>query len=341
MSTALYGKTPSYCGVLERELISNSEDLAQRLESLNYTQNIRLQDYNALNQRLKRLGCNKKKNLMFFDSAKPQNCRALENQFRQVSFTLEKLKSQRARLIEQRSQGPNKQYILQLLGDNQCGSEYEKYAHRTSRYSLPDWLAGDSNVSSPFPEDSEKSPDSPQIFLTDDTIKSYKTVCVRRCDGYYFPISFATIPEYFNQDDQNCQKMCPGAKSELYIYKNPGESIEDAISSASGETYLSHPKAFVHHERYVQKCSCEAEIISPNEINLPEKKDLTIRDRSSDPITEAMTVKKQEDKPRVTITTGTGQFTISDNPSPVSSLHPPSSSQSRQTEENFFPPNKR
>ena len=36
---------------------------------------------------------------------------------------------------------------------------------------------------------------------------TYRTVCVRTCDGFYFPISFATVPARFPDDEKTC-KAC-------------------------------------------------------------------------------------------------------------------------------------
>ena len=36
---------------------------------------------------------------------------------------------------------------------------------------------------------------------------TYRTMCVRLCDGYYFPISFSTTSERFPEDAQNCTAM--------------------------------------------------------------------------------------------------------------------------------------
>ena len=32
---------------------------------------------------------------------------------------------------------------------------------------------------------------------------TYRTICVRLCDGYYFPVSFSTLPNHFQRDAQH------------------------------------------------------------------------------------------------------------------------------------------
>jgi hypothetical protein len=33
---------------------------------------------------------------------------------------------------------------------------------------------------------------------------TFRTVCVRTCDGYYFPISYSTVPNRFTDDQNTC-----------------------------------------------------------------------------------------------------------------------------------------
>ena len=54
-------------------------------------------------------------------------------------------------------------------------------------------------------------------------------VCVRLCDGYYFPVSFSTLPNHFERDADVCQSKC-AAPAELYYHQNPGSGMEQAVS---------------------------------------------------------------------------------------------------------------
>ncbi len=58
---------------------------------------------------------------------------------------------------------------------------------------------------------------------------TYRTLCVRLCDGYYFPVSFSTLPNHFQRDAQLCQSQC-AAPAELYYHQNPGGAVEQALS---------------------------------------------------------------------------------------------------------------
>ncbi|SUB00387.1 Protein of uncharacterised function (DUF2865) [Pannonibacter phragmitetus] len=86
---------------------------------------------------------------------------------------------------------------------------------------------------------------------------TYRTLCVRTCDGYFFPISFSARPGQFGQDAAACNAMCPAAETGLFVYRNPGGDPEDMISLA-GERYSELPNAFRHRKEYVNGCSCQA-----------------------------------------------------------------------------------
>ncbi len=99
---------------------------------------------------------------------------------------------------------------------------------------------------------------------------TYRTVCVRLCDGYYFPISFATLPSRFQQDVDSCQSKC-AAPVELYYHPNPGGAMEQAMSVKSQEPYTRLKTAFRYRREFVQGCSCkEAEYVPPaGTVNVP------------------------------------------------------------------------
>ena len=84
---------------------------------------------------------------------------------------------------------------------------------------------------------------------------TYRTLCVRSCDGFYFPISFSTLPGKFAADAATCQQMCPGAEATLYIHRNPGEEV-DTMVSLDGRPYTALPTAFRFRREYDKACTC-------------------------------------------------------------------------------------
>lgn len=86
----------------------------------------------------------------------------------------------------------------------------------------------------------------------------YRTLCVRTCDGYYFPVSFKTQKYGFGRDEVICRSMCPAADTALYVHLNPGESAEDMIS-LEGIPYRKQENAFIFRKRFVEGCSCQGD----------------------------------------------------------------------------------
>ena len=90
-------------------------------------------------------------------------------------------------------------------------------------------------------------------------MSTLRTVCVRTCDGYYWPVSFSTVDEFLGEDSARCQSQCPGAEVNLYYYRNPGEDPDDMVN-LSGRAYKSLPTAFAYRKQFDRSCSCKQQI---------------------------------------------------------------------------------
>lgn len=84
---------------------------------------------------------------------------------------------------------------------------------------------------------------------------TYRTLCVRLCDGYFYPISVATTPARFTHDEATCQSSCR-SPARLYVYPNPGGEPEQMVS-LDGRPYTVLPAAFLFRTRYDASCTCK------------------------------------------------------------------------------------
>ena len=87
----------------------------------------------------------------------------------------------------------------------------------------------------------------------------YRTLCVRSCDGYYFPISPSSSIREFERDQQNCQTMCPGTDVQIYYQDADDENAEAMVSTATGEPYANLPTAFQYRQTDTPRpaqCAC-------------------------------------------------------------------------------------
>jgi hypothetical protein len=91
-----------------------------------------------------------------------------------------------------------------------------------------------------------------------------RTLCVRLCDGYYFPISFATSRSALARDADSCTASC-GSEARLFYYSNPGGDIETMVD-LNGLAYQSLPNAFKYRKTLVNDCRCRPQPWSETEL---------------------------------------------------------------------------
>lgn len=83
----------------------------------------------------------------------------------------------------------------------------------------------------------------------------YATMCVRLCDGFYFPISHGVRRGRLYQDSRSCMRRCDG-EARLFYYKTDGGSVEMMVDMA-GRAYADLPNAFRYRKALVNGCACK------------------------------------------------------------------------------------
>lgn len=91
-----------------------------------------------------------------------------------------------------------------------------------------------------------------------------RTLCVRACDGYYFPISFSTTRDQLEADEATCQRRCPAGNATLFFHASRGEISDQAIS-ISGSRYADLENAFRYRSVLDPSCTCGQAIPDPSE----------------------------------------------------------------------------
>lgn len=241
------------CGQLEQRLAqenqrgSQAKDVLPRLES-----EIKQLDrtYQQGENQLERADCYEY--FLFAKSLRnTRQCRDLSQQLETAKRRLGELETQRQQIIASSGRSYSDDIVRELARNN-CGGQYQQDASR----------GGSSSGGSSIWQDSEGG----GLFggsggFGASQYNTYRTVCVRLCDGYYFPVSFATLPQRFQQDADVCASKC-AAPVELYYHPNPGGAIEQAVAAKSQEPYTKLKTAFRYRKEYVQGCSCkEAEYV--------------------------------------------------------------------------------
>jgi hypothetical protein len=180
---------------------------------------------------------------------------------------IEDARRQLARLQEQRNaqrggKSRREQELIAALSRAGCGGQYRQAGRKRRGGGFMKWFEEEIWETTP-----RRGLETSRI----EPFATYRTLCVRSCDGYYFPVSFSTLPGSFSQDISKCQSQC-AAPAELYVYRNPGEEAEQMVSSDGRQAYNDHPNAWRYRKEYVKGCSCKAIEYDPNEIAVADAK---------------------------------------------------------------------
>jgi hypothetical protein len=74
-------------------------------------------------------------------------------------------------------------------------------------------------------------------------------VCVRLCDGFFFPSAASS------GGDEACALQCPDAPTALYTERAGSDSIDDAVST-NGAPYSALPVAYRYRTTFDSTCTC-------------------------------------------------------------------------------------
>lgn len=83
---------------------------------------------------------------------------------------------------------------------------------------------------------------------------TYRTLCVRLCDGFYFPISSAATQDTLAHDADMCSAGC-GSEARLFYHPSIGGNATTAVD-LTGMAYSSLPNAFKYRKTLVEGCRC-------------------------------------------------------------------------------------
>ena len=85
---------------------------------------------------------------------------------------------------------------------------------------------------------------------------NYRTLCVRTCDGFFFPVSFNSSPGRLRIEANVCKAMCPQAETRLYYHDATGQEAENAVAADDGSPITKLPNAFLYRTKRVDGCTC-------------------------------------------------------------------------------------
>ena len=226
----------------------------------------------------RKLGCEGGGFFALFTGRAPQ-CEPVNAQLQQMRDNLDRMMSDLERIKSggNTEQAGQRAALIGQLAQNNCGPQY-RAAAAAGPGGFLSALFGGTIIS----QGGDGAPAG-----------TYRTVCVRTCDGYYFPISYSTVPSRFVDDQRACQRECPAAEAQLYSYRNPGEDMSQAVS-INGQPYTELPNAFRYRKEYSAACSCRRPgqswadaLKNADDASTLEAGDIVVTDQNSKTLSQA------------------------------------------------------
>ena len=249
------------CDRLRSELTTLSEIYSAPAKVRTYARAIAEQKMNIreLRQELRESGCSGG-SMFVMGGDNAGECEVLEGKMARMETNLAILNEKRISLMTGEAEDARRREIAAAIDDNGCNDEAV-----TASFELQPLPEDPLVIDQPGGFEKIRVP-SEEGYLErqfvdlggSSTTGSYRTMCVRTCDGAYFPISSMASPMSFQRDAQVCSMMCPGTKTELYYHSIRQES--DAMRSAfTGRPYDELDNAYRFRTRTRSKdkaCGC-------------------------------------------------------------------------------------
>jgi hypothetical protein len=197
----------------------------------------------------RRMGCEGSGFFSLF-SGQPQQCGELNSRIQQMHANLDQMLSSLQRLQGGTADAAGRRRgLINALAQNNCGPQYRQQVNVQPRGFFESLFNPGAGGEEPGPNIAPA--DVPSIS------GAFRTLCVRTCDGYFYPISFSAGPGRFKDDERTCQRTSPASEVSLYVHHNPGEDVAQAVS-LSGKRYTDLPNAFRYRKEFTPTCSCRA-----------------------------------------------------------------------------------
>lgn len=226
-------------------------------------------------------------------------CAALNASMDRMTGNLDTLRSDRARLAKGASKR-DRGRILAALDANGCREPKAAERQASGKKKTPEWLLekapADSARDIELPEPDDNSLMRVTTAESPRPSGEFRTMCVRTCDGYFFPMSNAASLRDFERDQKNCESSCPGTEMQVFYTRGVGDDSANMTSSVTGRPYRELPTAYVYKKPETEaspSCGCNAmpgfEIIGGNpsagvQNSVPESSSITSFAASPKPV---------------------------------------------------------
>ena len=194
------------------------------------------------------IGCDNQK-FLFFGSEPPPQCGEIKGRIARMQASLSDLQA--------RSSGGRADLIARYNAE--CVN-----AQPRGPGNIFEALFGGGAKPAAQPFNPDEIPPDQQQEMIDKSIENEKkgahvsagsyAVCVRTCDGSFFPVSYSGAGSRSDSLEEVCRSLCPNADMQLYSFPFGG-TIDQAVSS-TGEPYVNMPNALKFQQSFDSTCSC-------------------------------------------------------------------------------------
>lgn len=187
------------------------------------------------------IGCDRQQ-FLFFGSPPPPQCAGLNAHIQQMQASLGQVEaSARANTSPERQQLAARFYAYCRGGDTAA----------QPRGFFESLFGGRSSPNAPSPQDPLEQVPPAEADQTPQG--GSEVLCVRHCDGYFFPLNYSERGGSESLTDF-CKASCPNAEVSVYT-RVPGEVIQTAVG-LDGSPYMDLPAALKYQKTLDPACTC-------------------------------------------------------------------------------------
>lgn len=270
-ATTAFAQSP-YCDRLRAELASVDRAAATSGNSQNMATIRRMEsELDRTIAYARSIGCQGQRRFVLFGEPDQQQCRQIERQINQLESNLAALQADAGRNAGGSLETRRSALVAAI--DANC-----RTANSSGPRGLFDLLFGGGQG----PVILEEMPDIP---LETQETGGMRTICVRKCDGYYFPVSSYANSARFGLDADLCRATCPAAETALYL-QPIGKDVDTAVAVDGGAPYTALPNALKYRKVFDNSCSCRRAGQSWSEALAEAERVLAVNGRSDAIVTE-------------------------------------------------------
>jgi hypothetical protein len=188
------------------------------------------------------IGCGRRQFLFFDDS--PRECSAIGQQISRMRANLDQLRQQAAQAGG--DDATRRDLVARFDASCRGGAQPQRSAG-----GFLDSLFGRRDASTGADMPLEGEPMAPE-----EPGSGSFAVCVRTCDGGFFPVSYSANRMRYQELGELCQAMCPNVETQLFTMAF-GREVEQSVSAADGRPYSSLPNAGRFRTKYDPACTCK------------------------------------------------------------------------------------